>query len=81
MRAVKNIFGLKEIFQNYDTFILDQWGVMHDGYIGYPEAIKCIADLISNNKKIIIISNSSKKKNLLVNVYHHWVLTKINLQK
>ena len=62
MRAVKNIFGLKEIFQNYDTFILDQWGVMHDGYIGYPEAINCIADLISNNKKIIIISNSSKKK-------------------
>ena len=62
MIAVKNISGLKEIFQNYDTFILDQWGVMHDGYIGYPEAIDCIADLISNNKKLIIISNSSKKK-------------------
>ena len=62
MIAVKNISGLKEIFQNYDTFILDQWGVMHDGYIGYPEAIDCIADLIANNKKLIIISNSSKKK-------------------
>ena len=62
MSAVKNISGLKEIFQNYDDFILDQWGVMHDGYNGYPEAIKCIYNLISNKKKLIIISNSSKKK-------------------
>ena len=62
MSAVKNIAGLKEIFQNYDAFILDQWGVMHNGYAGYPEAIKCISNLISNNKKLIIISNSSKKK-------------------
>lgn len=63
MSVVKNIDGLKEIFQNYDTFILDQWGVMHDGYNGYPEAINCIYSLISNKKKLIIISNSSKKKN------------------
>ena len=62
MSAVKNISGLKEIFQNYDDFILDQWGVMHNGYNGYPEAIKCISDLISNNKELIIISNSSQKK-------------------
>jgi len=61
MSVVKNISGLKEIFQNYDTFILDQWGVMHDGYNGYPEAIKCIHNLAANKKKLIIISNSSKK--------------------
>jgi len=61
MSAVKNISGLKEIFQNYDIFILDQWGVMHDGYNGYSEAIKCIYNLIVNKKKLIIISNSSKK--------------------
>ena len=62
MIEVKNISGLKEIFQNYDIFILDQWGVMHDGLNGFPEAIKCISDLIFYNKKLIIISNSSKKK-------------------
>ncbi len=71
MSVVKNIYGLKEIFQNYDTFILDQWGVMHDGYNGYPEAINCIYNLISKKKKLIIISNSSKKKNLHPNFCHH----------
>ena len=62
MSEVKNIAGLKEIFQNYDYFILDQWGVMHDGYNGYPDAIKCISNLISHGKQLIIISNSSKKR-------------------
>ena len=61
MSVVKNISGLKEVFQNYDIFILDQWGVMHDGYNGYREAIKCTYDLIAHRKKLIIISNSSKK--------------------
>jgi HAD superfamily hydrolase (TIGR01459 family) len=61
MSIVKNISGLKEIFQDYDIFILDQWGVMHDGCNGYPDAIKCIYHLIENKKKLIIISNSSKK--------------------
>ena len=62
MSEVSNISGLREIFQNYDIFILDQWGVLHDGYNGYPDAIKCISDLIFNSKKLIIISNSSTKK-------------------
>ena len=62
MSEVSNISGLREIFQNYDVFILDQWGVLHDGYNGYPDAIKCISDLIFNSKKLIIISNSSTKK-------------------
>jgi len=62
MNTVKTILGLKEIYNNYDTFILDQWGVMHDGEKGYSNAIKCVDKLFVNNKKLIIISNSSKKK-------------------
>ena len=62
MNKVKNILGLREIYNNYDTFILDQWGVMHDGDTGYLNAIKCVDKLFVNNKNLIIISNSSKKK-------------------
>ena len=47
---------------NYDYFILDQWGVMHDGVYGYSHAIKAIDLLIQENKKLMIISNSSKRK-------------------
>ena len=65
MKNVKYIQGIKNIFDKYEVFILDQWGVMHDGKVGYPHAIECINYIKSRNKKLIIISNSSKRKNQL----------------
>lgn len=61
MKTVKKILGVREIYKNYDIFILDQWGVMHDGTQGYVNAIKCVEELFKHNKKLIIISNSSKR--------------------
>ena len=58
----KIINNITEIIDFYDVFILDQWGVMHDGSNGYLHAIEAINKLFNENKKIIIISNSSKKK-------------------
>ena len=51
----KIIESISDIISYYDVFILDQWGVMHDGYKGYDHAINSV-------KKLIIISNSSKRK-------------------
>ena len=58
----KIIENISDISSLYDVFILDQWGVMHDGYKGYDHAIESIKKLIEANKKLIIISNSSKRK-------------------
>ena len=58
----KTISSFSEILDKYDMFILDQWGVMHDGIRGYDHAIAAINNLINKNKKLIIISNSSKRK-------------------
>lgn len=62
MNEILTIEGLEKIYKNYDAFILDQWGVMHDGVSGYKNAINCIEKLFNNKKKLIIISNSSKRK-------------------
>ena len=59
---MKIIRGIKDIAKDYDIFILDQWGVMHNGTKAYPYAIDCINYLKENNKKLVIISNSSKRK-------------------
>ena len=59
----KIIESISDIISLYDVFILDQWGVMHDGYKGYDCAINSVEKLIKENKKLIIISNSSKRKN------------------
>ena len=66
MNKVKNISGLNDIINKYDIYILDQWGVMHDGYKGYPQAIKCVKKLYKEKKKIIVISNSSKRKKITI---------------
>ena len=58
----KIIESITDIVSLYDVFILDQWGVMHDGYKGYDHAINCVEKLIKENKKLIIISNSTKRK-------------------
>ena len=59
----KIIESISDIISLYDVFILDQWGVMHDGHKGYDFAINTVEKLIRENKKLIIISNSSKRKN------------------
>ena len=62
MKIPITINGLEEIYNNYDAFILDQWGVMHDGTKGYLNAIKCLEILFSKKKILTIISNSSRRK-------------------
>lgn len=64
---MQSLESIREIINKYEVFILDQWGVMHDGNNGYSHAIKCINYLKANNKKLIIISNSSKRKQSSIN--------------
>lgn len=62
MNIPTTITRLEEIYDNYDAFILDQWGVIHDGNKGYLNAIQCVEKLYSKKKILTIISNSSRKK-------------------
>ena len=61
MQKPKIINSISEIVNEFDTFFLDQWGVLHDGVRGYKSAINCITKLKKLNKNLIIVSNSSKK--------------------
>ena len=49
---MKKIKSIKEILDDYDNFIIDQWGVMHDGKFGYDHAFISIDLLNSNNKNL-----------------------------
>ena len=46
-----------------DIFILDQWGVMHDGKKGFIKSNHLVQTLYDSGKTLIIVSNSSKKIN------------------
>ena len=51
MKSTQTIKGLTDIINQYDVFILDQWGVMHDGIKGYIQAIKCVEKLYQEKKE------------------------------
>ena len=48
-----------EIASRYDGFILDQFGVMHNGKESLPGAASCVEKLFADGKKLIILSNTS----------------------
>ena len=51
--------SLSELLPLYDAFILDQYGVMHNGAVGLDGAPEAVAELYKQNKKLIILSNTS----------------------
>lgn len=52
--------GMEEIAENFDAFIIDLWGVLHDGTHAYPGAIDCLKQLKKQDKKIVLLSNAPR---------------------
>ncbi|MGO4404801.1 TIGR01459 family HAD-type hydrolase [Bosea sp. RAF48] len=52
--------GLAEVAERYDGFLLDQWGVLHDGSKPYPHAVACLEHLRAAGKAVVILSNSGR---------------------
>ena len=57
---MRNLNHLSEIFKLYDTYIIDLWGVMHNGISLNSKAIEVIENLNNNSKKIIFLSNAPR---------------------
>jgi HAD superfamily hydrolase (TIGR01459 family) len=55
------IAGLAEIAGAYDAFILDLWGVLHDGVAAYPAAIAALRELGASAKPVGILSNGPRR--------------------
>jgi HAD superfamily hydrolase (TIGR01459 family) len=53
--------GLADLASRYRGFIVDQWGVLHDGARPYADALDCLARLRESGKRIVLLSNSGKR--------------------
>lgn len=53
--------GLYELMDSYDGFILDQWGVLHNGIQPYEGVIDALNYLKQRKKQVVILSNSAKR--------------------
>ncbi|MHC4732679.1 MAG: TIGR01459 family HAD-type hydrolase, partial [Planctomycetota bacterium] len=53
--------GLGAIAADFDGFLVDQWGVLHDGATAYPGAQDCLARLTALGKRVVVLSNSGRR--------------------
>jgi HAD superfamily hydrolase (TIGR01459 family) len=57
--AVESVARLAALF---DGFIVDQWGVLHDGKRPYAGAIECLRELRAAGKHVVVLSNSGRRE-------------------
>lgn len=53
--------GISDISDSYSGFIIDQWGVLHDGVHAFDGVVECLKELQNRKKHVIILSNSGKR--------------------
>ena len=73
MRELKH---LSEIYKSYDTFLIDLWGVIHNGVVLNANAVEVVDQLKNNSKKVVFLSNAPRPSSKVVDF-----LLKMNLNK
>lgn len=58
---MRHLNGFGEIAASYDGFILDLWGVIHDGVTPYPGAIDTLRRLQAMGKPAVLLSNAPRR--------------------
>ncbi len=54
---MKSLRGIRSLVGSYDTYVVDLWGTLHDGYTAYPGAIDALKRLKDADKRIALLSN------------------------
>jgi HAD superfamily hydrolase (TIGR01459 family) len=64
---LRELKHLSEIFLKYDTFVIDLWGVMHNGIALNLKAIEVVKHLKDHSKKIVFLSNAPRPSEKVIN--------------
>jgi HAD superfamily hydrolase (TIGR01459 family) len=54
--------SLLALLDGFDAFILDQWGVLHDGAAPLPGALEAVDGLLGAGKVVVTLSNSGRRR-------------------
>jgi HAD superfamily hydrolase (TIGR01459 family) len=57
---MEHLTGIGALVPRYRGFIVDLWGVVHDGIKPYPGAIDCLARLQGAGKRVVLLSNAPR---------------------
>jgi HAD superfamily hydrolase (TIGR01459 family) len=53
--------GIRSLTKQYDIFIIDLWGTVHNGYEAYPGAIEALRQLAKAGKQVVFLSNAPRR--------------------
>jgi HAD superfamily hydrolase (TIGR01459 family) len=53
--------GIAGIAERYDAYVLDLWGVVHDGQAPYPGVLDALAALRARGKRIVFLTNAPRR--------------------
>lgn len=62
MQEIKIYDSVLDLADEFDGFIVDLWGVIHDGSELYPNVIDTLKKFEAKNKKILFLSNAPRRK-------------------
>jgi HAD superfamily hydrolase (TIGR01459 family) len=62
---MRHLTGLAPLADSYDGFIVDLWGVVHDGLSPYDGAIDCLFRLRGAGKRVVLLSNAPRRARLV----------------
>ncbi|PPR64234.1 MAG: Phosphoglycolate phosphatase [Alphaproteobacteria bacterium MarineAlpha4_Bin2] len=63
--SVPVLNGIREIVDYYNGFVLDLWGVIHDGFTVFPGVIDALERLRTAGKKVIFLSNAPRRAHIV----------------
>ena len=61
---MKTIAGISEVIIDFEAFIVDIWGVLHNGFTPYPGVIDCLQKIRSKGREVMLLSNSARRRDL-----------------
>lgn len=63
--SVPILGGLRDVAGKYDGFILDLWGVVHDGVTVFPGVVDALRQLHAGGKKLVFLSNAPRRATVI----------------
>jgi HAD superfamily hydrolase (TIGR01459 family) len=60
-KPVEHLNGIGALVERYQVFLLDQFGVLHDGTNPYPGAVEALSALKRAGRTIVLVSNSGRR--------------------
>jgi len=59
--ALPIVDGLERLAGEYDGFIVDLWGTVHNGFEPLPGTVDCLTHLKATGKPVLILSNAPRR--------------------